>query len=69
MFELYSNVRIFIRILKECVFSTCSWKVASSDDVGKLPQEVADILEIVHDSGTLSREQSWESVMVVGEGE
>ena len=35
MFELYSNVRIYIRMLKECVFSTCSWKMASSDDVGK----------------------------------
>ena len=22
-------------MLKECVFSTCSWKIASSDDVGK----------------------------------
>ena len=35
MFELYSNVRIYIRMLKECAFSTCSWKMASSDDVGK----------------------------------
>ena len=35
MFELYLNVRIHIRMLKECVFSTCSWKMASSDDVGK----------------------------------
>ena len=35
MFELYSNIRICIRMLKKCVFSTCSWKVASSDDVGK----------------------------------
>ena len=35
MFELYSNVRIYIRMLKECVFSTCSWKMAPSDDVGK----------------------------------
>ena len=35
MFELYSNVRIYIRMLKECLFSTCSWKVASSDDVDK----------------------------------
>ena len=41
----------------------------SSDNVGKLPQEVADILKIVHDSGTLSREQTWQSMMVVGEGE
>ena len=35
MFESYSNVRICIRMLKECVFSTCSWKMAYSDDVGK----------------------------------
>ena len=35
MFELYSNARIYIRMLKECVFSTCSWKMACSDDVGK----------------------------------
>ena len=39
MFELYSNVWIYIWMLKECfwrnVFSTCSWKMASSDDVGK----------------------------------
>ena len=38
------------------IFSTCSWKIASSDDVAKkisqLHQEVADILEIVHESGT-----------------
>ena len=26
MFELYSNIRIYTRMLKECVFSTCSWK-------------------------------------------
>ena len=25
----------YIRVLKECVFSTCSWKMASSDDVDK----------------------------------
>ena len=35
MFELYSIVRIYIRMLKECVFSTCSWKMASSDDIRK----------------------------------
>ena len=35
IFELYSNVRIYIRMLKECVLSTCSWKRASSDDVGE----------------------------------
>ena len=35
MFELYSNVRIYFRMLKKCVFNTCSWKMASSDDVGK----------------------------------
>ena len=35
MFKLYSNVRIFIRMLKECVFSACSWKMASSDDEKK----------------------------------
>ena len=39
IFELYSNVWIYIWILKECfwrnVFSKCSWKMASSDDVGK----------------------------------
>ena len=34
-FELYSNVRIYIRILKECVFSAWSWKIAYSDDVDK----------------------------------
>ena len=33
--EPCSNVRIYIRMLKECVFSTCSWKMAFSDDVGK----------------------------------
>ena len=33
--ESCSNVRIYIRMLKECVFSTCSWKMAFSDDVGK----------------------------------
>ena len=35
LFELYLNVRIYIRMLKECVFSICSWKMASLDDVGK----------------------------------
>ena len=35
MFELYSNVRIYIWMLKERDFSTYSWKMASSDDVGK----------------------------------
>ena len=35
MFELYSNVQNYVRMLKECVFSTFSWKMASSDDVGK----------------------------------
>ena len=35
MFQLYSNIRIYIRMLKDCVFSTCSWKMASSNDVGK----------------------------------
>ena len=35
MFELYSNVQIYIRMLNECVFSTCFQKIASSDDVGK----------------------------------
>ena len=35
MFKLNSNVRIYIRMLKECVFSTCSWKMASSYDVSK----------------------------------
>ena len=35
MFELYSNVRIYIRTLKECVLSTCSWKMASLDVVSK----------------------------------
>ena len=35
MFKLYSNVRIYIRMLKKCVFSTCSWKMASSDDADK----------------------------------
>ena len=38
------------------ILSTCSWKIASSDDVAKkisqLHQEVADILKIVHESGT-----------------
>ena len=27
MFESYSNVRIYIQMLKECVFTTCSWKM------------------------------------------
>ena len=35
MFELYSNVRIYIRMLKECVFSTYSLKMASWDDEKK----------------------------------
>ena len=35
MFELYSHVWIYIRMLKESAFSTCSWKMSSSDDVGK----------------------------------
>ena len=35
MFELYSNVRIYIRMLKECVFSTYSLKMASSGDEKK----------------------------------
>ena len=35
MFKLYSNVRIFLQMLKECIFSTFSWKMASSDDVGR----------------------------------
>ena len=72
MFELYSNVRIYIRMLKECVFSTCSWKMASSDDVGKkisqLHQEVANILEIVHESGTTvldGIEPAWTSDMIM----
>ena len=46
MFELYSNVRIYIRILKECGFSACSRTMASSDYVGKkipqLHQELAN---------------------------
>ena len=33
IFELYSNVRIYIKMLKEFFFSPCSWKMASSDDV------------------------------------
>ena len=33
--ESCSNVRIYIRMLRECVFSTCSWKMVFSDDVGK----------------------------------
>ena len=36
MFELYSNNRVYIRMLKVCVFSTCSWKMASVDDVSKV---------------------------------
>ena len=40
MFDLYSNVQIYIRMLKECVFSTCSWKMASSDNVGKKISEL-----------------------------
>ena len=41
-FELYSNVqiilnvRIYIQLVKECVFSICSWKMVSSDDVEKI---------------------------------
>ena len=35
MFELYSNVWIYIRMLKECVFSACSRKMAFSDDISK----------------------------------
>ena len=35
MFELYSNVQIYNRMLKECLFSTCSWNMASSDDASK----------------------------------
>ena len=35
MFELYSNVQIYIRMLNECVFSIWFQKIASSDDVGK----------------------------------
>ena len=35
MFKLYSNVRVFIGMLKECVSGTCSWKMASSDDEKK----------------------------------
>ena len=35
MFKLYSNVWIYIWMLKECVFRTCFWKVAPSEDVGK----------------------------------
>ena len=34
-FKLYSNLRIYIRMLQECVFSTCSWKMASLDDADK----------------------------------
>ena len=34
MFKLYSNVRIYIQMSKQCIFSTCSWKM-SSDNVGK----------------------------------
>ena len=48
-FELYSNVRIYIRMLKECVFSTRSWKMALSDDVGKkisqLHQELVNVFK------------------------
>ena len=47
MFDLYSNVWIYIRMLKECVFSTCPWKMASLDDVGKkiseLHQELVNV--------------------------
>ena len=46
MFELYSNVRIYIWMLKERDFSTYPWKMASSDGVGKkisqLHQEQVD---------------------------
>ena len=42
MFELYSNVRIYIWMLKECVFSTCSWKMTPSDDVEKHMKEEGD---------------------------
>ena len=42
MFELYSNVRIYIKMLKDFVFSPCPWKMASSDDVGKHMKEERD---------------------------
>ena len=35
MFELYWNIRIYIWMLEECVFSLCSWKMSSSDDEKK----------------------------------
>ena len=35
IFELYWNVWIYIRMLKECAFSTCSWKRESSNDISK----------------------------------
>ena len=42
------NVWIYVQMLKECVFfSTCSWKMASSDDAGKkisqLHQELVNV--------------------------
>ena len=35
MFELYWNVWIYIRMLKECVFTTWYWKMASSNHISK----------------------------------
>ena len=42
MFELYSNVRIYIRMLEECVFRTCYRKMASADDMEKYMKEARD---------------------------
>ena len=35
MFESYSNVRIYIQMLKECVFTICSWKMVGGRWVKK----------------------------------
>ena len=93
MFKLYSNVRIFIRMLKECVFSACSWKMASSDDekkniwkrkeislllllsflnpkisffIGKIGGSVCDVCAERDVTQEGSREQTWQSVILVG---
>ena len=61
--ELYSNVRIYIQMLKECVFSTCSWKIASSDDVGK------KISQLHQDLVNNTRRFSWTKVSKRDDGE
>ena len=73
MFELYSNARIFIRMLKECVFNTCSWKMPSSEDEKK-HETGKRILYFYSYPFCAERdvtqegscEQTWQSVMVRG---